>query len=379
MSTNRSGLQTLAILLLFCGCHVSGMTGSKFTVSQARDLETRIVGGTVANPQRYPYYSQLILTFSNVFGLYYCAGSLIASDIVLTAAHCLSIPDFGPVSGVEVWVNRTASYDSTQYGIERLAATFVVHPDYDDLTEANDIAIIKLNKPVFGVPFVKINRNASIPVVTQSLTAIGLGYTSNDAYGLADYLMEVSMKPVSFQICKNVTSYGKATIVDALMLCAGGSKDTCGGDSGGPLFLRGTIARSDVQVGITSFGSDLGCGIASAPGVYTRVSRYAQWIDQQVCQLSSVKPSTCPATQKPSTNAPTRKPSTKPPTRKPSTKPPTRKPSTKPPTRKPSTRPPTRKPSTRPPTRKPSTRAPTRKPSRKPTRKPSRKPTLKRV
>ncbi len=375
MTTNRTGLQTLAILLLLCGCHVSGINGLKSTVSQARDLETRIVGGTVADPQRYPYHSQLILFFSFEGGPYYCGGSLIASDIVLTAAHCLSIPTFGPIDSIDVWVNSSASYDFTRFGIERSAADFVVHPRYNDVTEENDIAIIKLNKAVTSVPFVKINRNASIPLATRSLTAIGLGYTSDEAVDRADYLMEVSMKPVSFQTCKNVTSFGDAIVVDELMLCAGGAKDTCLGDSGGPLFVRGNIARNDVQVGITSFGSDLGCGIEDVPAVYTRVSLYAQWIDAQVCRLSGSKPSTCPATQKPSTKPPTRKPSTKPPTRKPSTKPPTRNLSTKPPTRKPSTKPPTRKSSSNPPTRKPSTNPPTRKPSTKPpTRKPSRKP-----
>jgi hypothetical protein len=70
MSTIRTGLQTLAILLLLCGCHVSGMIGLKSTVSQARDLETRIVGGTVADAQRYPYFSQLILYFSIEGGPY---------------------------------------------------------------------------------------------------------------------------------------------------------------------------------------------------------------------------------------------------------------------------------------------------------------------
>jgi secreted trypsin-like serine protease len=336
MRTNRTGLPTLAILLLLCGHHVAGMTAS--TVSQARDLETRIVGGTVADAQRYPYYSQLILSFTKANGLSYCGGSLIASDIVLTAAHCLSVPKFGPLFSVEVWVNSTAMYDATRFGIERSAVKFVVHPDFNYLTGVNDIAIIKLNKPVTRVPFVKINRNASIPVTTQLLTAIGSGYTSNDANGLPDYLMRVSMKPVSFPTCKKITSARNATLVDALMLCAGGAKDTCLGDSGGPLFIRGRIARKDVQVGITSFGSDLGCGIAGVPSVYTRVSRYARWIDKQVCQLSSRKPSTCPATQKP----PTRKPSTKPPTRKSPTKPPTRKSPTKPPTRKPTRKAPTR-------------------------------------
>ena len=310
---------------------------------------------------RYPYYTFLELYFTNAVGYYQCGASLIGPDVVLTAAHCLKIPEYGDLDtdSVKIWVNRTSNYDSTKYGFLRTVVDFVVHPGFDDVTEANDIAVIKLNAAVVGVPIVQINRNTSIPSPTQSLTAIGLGLTESDSF--ANSLMQVSMKPVSFQVCKNYDEFGEAIVLDDQMLCAGGTKDTCGGDSGGPLLVRGTDARSDVQVGITSFGSDLGCGIADAPGVYTRISYHAKWIDKQLCLLSSNKPTACPSTPKPSTKPPTRKPTTKPPTRKPTTKPPTRKPTTKPPTRKPTTRPPTRKPTSKPPTRKPTTKPPTRK------------------
>jgi len=62
------------------------------------------------------------------------------------------------------------------------------------------------------------------------------------------------------------------------MFCAGwleGGKDACTGDSGGPLIC----AENDRPVlrGITSWG--LGCAEANAPGVYTRVEKYLDWIE----------------------------------------------------------------------------------------------------
>ena len=78
-----------------------------------------------------------------------------------------------------------------------------------------------------------------------------------------------------------------------VMLCAGeedGGKDACNGDSGGPLLQKmsdGTL----VQVGIVSFGS--GCARANRPGIYTRVSTFADWIHSQICDLSSNPPSSC--------------------------------------------------------------------------------------
>lgn len=65
-------------------------------------------------------------------------------------------------------------------------------------------------------------------------------------------------------------------------LCAGGvpEKDSCGGDSGGPLMYPGKaqgVGVRYVQRGIVSFGSKR-CGIGGYPGVYTRVSDYMMWI-----------------------------------------------------------------------------------------------------
>ncbi|XP_018562107.1 transmembrane protease serine 4-like [Anoplophora glabripennis] len=72
------------------------------------------------------------------------------------------------------------------------------------------------------------------------------------------------------------------------MICAGSSiesRDTCKGDSGGPLQVyhdksQGIRCMYDI-VGVTSFGKS--CGLAkNLPGVYTRVSAYIKWIEDTV-------------------------------------------------------------------------------------------------
>lgn len=65
-------------------------------------------------------------------------------------------------------------------------------------------------------------------------------------------------------------------------ICAGGDggKDSCSGDSGGPLKMRYTNDRNElvyVQQGIVSFGPRK-CGAIGKPGVYTKVSPYIDWI-----------------------------------------------------------------------------------------------------
>lgn len=63
------------------------------------------------------------------------------------------------------------------------------------------------------------------------------------------------------------------------MICAGlvkGGKDSCFGDSGGPLACL--INESNLLVGVVSFGPDEDCGKANSPGIYSKISIVRNWI-----------------------------------------------------------------------------------------------------
>ena len=314
---------------------------------EPRASKPRIVGGNFADRKRYPYYTFVRTTYS-YFGTLYaatCGGTLIARDVVLTAAHCASPDDwFSTVEGFETWVNATSDAYSP-YAFYRVPDDYFVHPDYDPFTVENDLALLILTQPVTGVPLIKLNREASVPVAGETLMAVGLGIDDVIQQTTPDYLLEVALDTVSFGDCLDTYS----SITNAYHVCAGGvkDKDTCQGDSGGPLFRLGKTAAQDVQMGITSFGK--GCGLAGVPAVYTRVSTYVEWIDSIVCQYSNYKPLFCPWI------LPTVSPTAKQPTKRPTTKKPTTK------------RPTTMKPTPRRPTPRRQTAKPTRRPTKKQT------------
>ena len=62
-------------------------------------------------------------------------------------------------------------------------------------------------------------------------------------------------------------------------MCAGmrsGGKDSCWGDSGGPLWFKGEGREGRVLVGVVSTGR--GCARPRYPGIYTNVAEYFNWI-----------------------------------------------------------------------------------------------------
>lgn len=86
---------------------------------------------------------------------------------------------------------------------------------------------------------------------------------------------------VKLDDCQKVYKSQQNVVLTNKQLCAGGKdqKDSCGGDSGGPLqaaaFINGDTRY--VQQGVVSFGPKF-CGLDGFPGVYTKVAYYMDWI-----------------------------------------------------------------------------------------------------
>ena len=212
------------------------------------NIETRIVGGTIADGDDFPWYV-------NLGG---CGGTLIAPDVVLTAAHCQALRPYSILVGGSTLVGGAPRF------IERGSAT--VHPRYSSFTNNNDFMLYKLTSPVTNPPAILNNdpNNPSPDDATQVLTVVGFGRTEEDSDQFSFNLREVDVNHVPHNVCRR--AYFQ--VREDTMFCAGvadGGKDSCQGDSGGPI-----VDQNGVVVGVTSWGN--GCGKAGFPGVYARVS-----------------------------------------------------------------------------------------------------------
>jgi len=239
--------------------------------------ESRIVGGFDAEAEKYPFF----VSWGG------CGASLIAKDVILTAAHCQ-----GVIQNT-VRIGQYRKFGSVGQGLQRNIVKRVPHPDYSDFDVDYDYMVMKLDEAVVDdyVP-IELNGNAFIPMDDQTLSVIGFGALAQQSQSTPSRLQQVDVSYIPTNTCNGSSKYN-GDVKDDTMFCAGvegGGKDSCQGDSGGPIFYERQDGSFE-QVGIVSWGR--GCALRNYPGVYSRISGELDWIQEQVCNISAFKPEYC--------------------------------------------------------------------------------------
>nr|XP_049705930.1 vitellin-degrading protease-like [Helicoverpa armigera] len=254
------------ISLVFCFAFFSFVVSTP-TIKSLEDL--KIVGGEDIEITDAPYQVSLVRR-----GRHSCGGALVADDIVVTAAHCIS------GSFPEMYEIRVGSSFSQKGGDLYPVGDFRWHPDFSYSKMDSDIAVLWLKKKVvFSDRVAPIEMADKDEEILDGDVTVVTGWGNLfETGGMPHILQRVAVPKVNEQQCN--AAYQPVYTITNNMLCAGtseGGKDACQGDSGGPLVHNNKLA------GIVSWG--LGCARPDYPGVYAKVSALRTWLDNNIAML----------------------------------------------------------------------------------------------
>jgi len=236
---------------------------------------SKVVNGWPADKGEWPWIAALLNN-----GRQFCGGSLITRKHILTAAHCVAHMSRYDVANLKVRLGEHAIKQVGETNLfESKAARVVRHKGFSQQTLHKDVAVITLEDevpPMDNVRPVCLDTMGGDKYVDQHATVVGWGSLKENG-PQPDILQEVTVRIWDNKVCKE--TYGPAApggIMDH-MLCAGREgKDSCSGDSGGPMQIGS--GSTWTQIGVVSWG--IGCGKSHYPGVYSRISMLRDWIDK---------------------------------------------------------------------------------------------------
>ncbi|HZG09117.1 MAG TPA: trypsin-like serine protease [Allosphingosinicella sp.] len=208
-----------------------------------------------------------------------CSGTLIAEDMVLTAAHCVcGYPPDRIFVGYDMKVTNGGSF------VPASGWRAAYRCGVDTAATGVDIAILKVSRtkvtPMTAAPDALIQR-------ANWLRIVGFGATDIDGERFEDRKLESAVPVTSIDCPRDVAEEAGCQVGEEIVAGTLGGPDTCSGDSGGPILISdrggaGEYGEGMFRIaGVTSRGIDGEGTICGRGGVYERLTPAVwNWVSQ---------------------------------------------------------------------------------------------------
>lgn len=215
-----------------------------------------------------------------------CGATFLGDKWVLTASHCV---DGEYASSLKINVGE---YDLSNGAANAIAVKRIyMHPDYNDFSFDNDVALLELVESVDNEAITLASPEATDQSAIDNATATVMGWGGRVGYepgdgetsDFPDILHQVDLQLMTNEECRSVLGDGYR--ITSGMICAAvdsGGKGSCQGDSGGPLIINTNEGWQ--QVGVVSWG--IGCAAAGYPGVYARTAKFIDWVNSMMSGIA---------------------------------------------------------------------------------------------
>ena len=246
--------RTIALLSLFFSAACTPLNNPEVVVS-----EHGIIGGEPVVEGEHPSagFLWIMADFEDsLFPVDGCSATLIAKDVVPTAAHCVvDFPGFPPAAGF-VFTNEPEAIDAFRALVTPIelepgnydSRDHVAHPDFSifdmpptGLGRTDDIALVFLNEPVSSITPAALPEGLDLPALEADTEVSIVGYGRRGPDWLAQGIfLKFGGETRVTEVGSHEIRVGRTSPDDALI------PQKCSGDSGGR-------ASSSILIGLPSW------------------------------------------------------------------------------------------------------------------------------